>query len=194
MSQLLDLVDARIVAVLESARGSTGLGADAAARYYPSGRLRMSAYAAPLIDPAYPPGLFDRSYEISWTGIGEDPDPQNPLDGSELIACSCDVIIGIAYGKENPQFISTTGTEVATAAATKWRKRALSEIHRAMRALTFPAIFEDTNLSSSGIALIECVRTKGTKSTVQDLGGGRALVTTSLEILLEVPTATSYDP
>lgn len=192
MSQLLDLTEARLLAVLLSGRGSTGLGAGALARYYPADRLRRSPYAAPLIDPAYPAGSFDRAIEIQWTTLGQDPDPQNPLDGSELIRLGCTLNIGFAYGKETPQFISTTGSEVAETAATFVRRRAISEMHRVLRALTFPAIFDGT--LTSGMSLIECMREPKTQVTLTDLGSGRLLASVQLTLLLEVPTATSYDP
>lgn len=193
MTQLLDPVEARIVAILESARGSSGLGADAAARYFPSGRWRRSTYAAPLTDPGYPSGDFDRSYDIEWTGLGEEPDPQNALDPTQFREFSFSLNVGFAYGKEVPQFISTTGSEVAATAATLPRKRALSEMDRALKALTFPAIFEDTALMT-GVALFELVRAKGTKVTLQDLGGGRMIATAQMEVTLEVATGTNYDP
>jgi hypothetical protein len=192
VTQVLDPIETQIVAILESARGQTGLGADAALRYFPAGRWRRSTYAGPLTDPMYPPAAFDRSYEIAWQDFGQDPDPQNPLDPTQLMSVGCALNVGFSYGKEIPQFINTTGTEVAVTASTFPRKRALSEMDRALRALTFPAIFADTNLSGSGISWIECVRDG--LVILSDNGFGRMVATARLSILIEVPTATSFDP
>lgn len=192
MAQWTDPVEARLAAALESARGSSGLGADAAARYLPSGRLRRSPYAALLTDPAYPDGDFDRAYEFEWLSLGQDADPQNPLDGTELIQCEINLQVGFAYGKEVPQRIATTGSEVAATAVTFVRRRAINEMHRVLRALTFPAI-TCGDLGAS-VSLIECMRKPGADTTLQDLGSGRLIAIAPLVLLIEVPTATSYDP
>jgi len=72
------------------------------------------------------------------------------------------------------------------------RRRATNELHRILRALTFPAI-TCGDLGSS-IALVECVRRPNTKVTIAPIGPGRFVATASLDLLIEVPTATSYDP
>jgi hypothetical protein len=195
VAQLVDLIEARIAAILESARGSvdvTGFIAtpDTIARYFPAARWRRSSYAGHLTDTSYPPGDFDRSYEIWWTELGEEPDPQNPLDGTELVSLAFDLNVGFSYGKEIPQFISTTGTEVAATASTFVSRRWVSEMHRAIRALTFPAIAAG-DLGTS-ISLIDMVR-RG-KVTQSDNGYGRLVATATIDVRIEIPTGTSYDP
>ncbi len=200
MTQLLDPIEDRIVAILECERGRFAIDGtvpfapttDTLARYFPSKRLRRSSYAAPLIDPAYPAGSFDRSYDIKWTTLAEDPDPQNPLDSTQEVELGFDLDVGFAYGRETPQFVSLVGTEVALDAATFARKRALSEMHRILRSLTFPAIF-DGDLGQS-MTFVEMTRALNTKVTLDDRGGGRLIATASMAILIEVPTGTSFDP
>ncbi len=190
--QWTDLVEARLVEALEGARGSSGLGADALARFFPSGRLRRSTYAAPLTDPSFPKIDFDRGYELLMDGPGQDHDPQNPLDGTELVALTCELQVGFAWGKETPQFISTTGTEVAATAVTFVRRRAVNEMHRILRALTFPAI-TCGDLGSS-VSIIECVRRPNAPVTTNDSIPGRLIKIATLDLLIEIPTATNYDP
>jgi hypothetical protein len=190
MSQLLDTVEAQLVAVMESARGASGLGTDAAARYLPQSRYRRSGYGAPLRDPGYPQQAYDRAYDMAWIGLGEDPDPQNPLDSTELISLLCELSIGFAFGKETPQAISTTGTEVAVTAATYPYRRAVSEMRRILTAITFPPITCGT--LSNSISIIECVREGD--AIVEPNGTGRLIGTIRLRILIEAPTGTAFDP
>lgn len=189
MAQYLDALEARIVAILESARGSSGLGADAAARYFPSGRLRRSADNYPLRDARYPGESFDRSYEIEWLASGDDPDPENPRDGQLTERVRLNVNVGFVYGDALAPFVATTGGEVASTAVQHVAKRALSEMRRVARALTLSDIFQAVGDDPE----IEDIRAAG-DTVVADLGEGRLLGTVPLVAFVCCASASHYDP
>jgi hypothetical protein len=191
VSLLLEPVESRLVAVLESNRGGSGMSADAAARAIPVGWFRRVQKGAPLRDSAVPPEHFDRGYQIEWLSIGDDPDPANGLDSTSLRRAVFTLEVGYVYGPEWDGLIHAAPGETASASlsVTIARMRALSDAERIYRALSFSEIVTGSDIDPAIVAIW-----RDGPSAVEDLGGGRLACVTPYRALLLVSATASYAP
>lgn len=190
MSWLLSTIDARVVEILESARGADGaLGTGAQARSLAAGQFRRSAEAVPLTDAAYPRERADRAYDLAYQSWRDDPLPANPLDGAQVVRIAVDLRIGWVYGSATPAMAVAVSSETTTADVLAVRRRALSEAWRVVRALTFPDLVKD---SGSPVAILTCQAAGPT--TLDDPGRGYLLSVSPLEFWLEATTSAAFAP
>lgn len=188
MTQLLDTLETRIVAMMESAYDGTGA---ATGRAITAGVFRRSAQNAPLRDPSYPIGDMDRAYELEYLSISDEPDaPTNPFDGVSLRTIVLALNIGYVYGVNAANQVSKTGSEDKAVSVLHARKRALSDAETVYRAMGYGPIFSGS--LTGGITWCECVRDGAT--TVNDLTGGRLLSVTRYRIVIEITNTTAYTP
>lgn len=190
MAQLLDALDARLVAVLEQARGASGLGPTAAARYVPAGRFRAAAQGQSPRDPNYPLARFDRAYWVDYAGLADEPDPRNPQDALLLQAVRFVLTVGYVYGADNARHVLTaSGTDDAATDVQAVRRRALGEADALLAALNTPDIFAD---NATDPVLLDCWREGA--SGVEDLGGGRLLCVTEYRARIVSSSTSRYWP
>ena len=189
MATFLATLENRIVAILESARGQSGLGSTAALRYIPTGRFRRAPNNSPIDDARLPIEAFDRAYEIDWLGITQNDEPHNMYDGKALHDVSFRLRVGFVYGEEIPQFSTTTGSESATVNVLNAKRRALEEVRRIERALCLPDIYCSTSDSPS-ISLLFRLG----EANLIDLGAGKLVVNITFRATLESDTDDSFDP
>ncbi len=191
MAWLLDPVETRLVAILEGARGLSGLGTTATERHIPVGRLRRSADAQSLRDPAYPIEQFDRAYELLWDEGGDGEHPENSVDPLTLRWLSLDLLVGHVYAVARDEFVAPGAgtTEVATASVRAVRLVAQSLAERIKRAVELPAIFVD---ATTDPRLVDCTRVGSTR--IEDLGRGRLVSVTRYRVLVERLSSSNYDP
>lgn len=190
MAQLTDPLEARVVAILEGARGVDGsLGTDAQNRAMAAGQWRRSANSAPLDDANYPRTMFDRAYEIAWASIADDPDPSNDNDGTAVKWLEFDLHVGFVYGAADDAMVATAGSESGTTAVLAAKARALSECERIKRSLTFYGLVAD---NTTAPRILDCKRLGA--SEVRDLGGGRLLGVTRYRFVVEYDNTAGYAP
>lgn len=192
MARLFDAIESRFAAVLEQARGQSGLGTLAAARYIPTGRFRRAGNKAALDDAAYPVQEFDAAYDLTWLGLQDTgPDPANPLDGQTLRLARVTLRVGYVYGKGSTAFVDTAAGDTASAVVLQntARQRALSDAERIYRAVAITDIFDSTTTDPQW----QLMRREGA-TTVADLGGGRLLSSTTYVLLLTLDASSAYDP
>jgi hypothetical protein len=191
VSLLLDPVEGRLVAVLESNRGGSGMSADAAARAIPAGWFRRVQRGAPLRDPGLAVEAFDRAYQFEWLSIGDDPDPANGLDSTSLRRVTFTLAVGYVYGTDFASFVHRVPSESTSQAdsAPRARMRALSDAERIYRALSFNEIVTGDGLDPAIVGIW-----RDGPSAVEDLGGGRLACLTPYRALILVSAAGSYAP
>lgn len=153
MADILDAVEARIVAILESNRGAAIAGVDSSIPL-PTGLFRRPVGGMSVRDERYPPKQLDRVYQLEWLTRRHAPAPQNPKDPWQRRMFRFRLDIAYAFGSVSSQYTHTTGAEVAATVAQVARKRALSESERVSRALTCPAIFQDA--PGADVTLVDC--------------------------------------
>lgn len=193
MADLLDAVDDTIVAIMEQARGASGLGAFAAACALPLRAYRRSPDRMAMDDP-YPPGEeFDRAYEVRYDSIADMPGaaPSNPYDPQSLRELVVTLRVGLYYGADIPRFVSTwpSSTETQAYAVLNARKRALEDADRVWRAFNCPDISRRTDTDPQ----LADWRRDG-PVTLQDIGGGRLLYEMVLKVWIAKSNSTSYVP
>ena len=128
--QLLDDVEARIIAIVTAGEGSSGYSAQAAALSIPAGRFRLPPGIGMLRDDGLSTEAFDRAVEIEWVSLASDPDPYNSQDAVGLRRVRWRLHVGYLFGKEMPttQIHVASGTSETAANALKYaRRRALSD-------------------------------------------------------------------
>jgi hypothetical protein len=192
VSLLLEPVESRLVAVLESNRGGSGMSADAAARAIPAGWFRRVQKGAPLRDGGVPPEHFDRGYQVEWGELGGVTPERNAMDSTRLSEAVARLEVGYVYGPEWDGLIHAVPGEEASPSlsVTIARMRALSDAEsRIVRALEFPEIVTG---STGGVTIFRVRRIGRTR--VEDLGGGRLVATTDLAVSFQWDATQSWVP
>lgn len=189
-SQYLALRD-RILAIVCDARGADGsLGAEAQARSIPAGRFRRAVTGAPLRDPDYPAGAFDRAVRLDWLAESDDADGNNPQDNPHFYVARVSVTNAVLYGAALSGALSTTTGETAATVALQVQERALMDARRIRRALACPPLIRSS--SDTDPAPLACVREGET--TIDDLGNGRALALTVYAYRYQLDNSAAGDP
>lgn len=193
MAQVLTALETRLGDILFRARGAdNSLGLDAAQRSIPADRFRPVSSDAPLRDPSYPREQFDRAARFEWLSVGDEGNPNNPLNGPQFRRARLALVVGYAQGADVAiqPYIKLSGSETAAGAAMAARLRALSDAERIYRALAFPALL--TGAPVIDPVPLSCFREGA--SEVEDLGDGRLLCTTVYAVRFESQSGTTYDP
>lgn len=189
MAGYLDAIEARLRAVLESARGADGsLGATAQQYAIAAGTYRPTPDRAPL-RAVTEPTLYDLAYELEWA---DDDDSaryaRNPLDNNYPTDARLRVHLGCLAGAGRDGQAFLNGTEVAATVVLAARRRALGHARRIANALTcFDLVLGGTAPEISD------ARNDG-PTTTEDLGDGRVLATVPLRLLLWVDATQSLVP
>lgn len=195
MAWLLDPAEARVVDILEGARGSTAaLGSPERQAHIPAGRLRRSAGNASLRAEGYPLERFDKAYHLAWTESDNADGPQNSYDPTLLETHTLVVEIGHVYAADaaaRSAFVDAAAgtTESGAASVATPTKVAQSLAGRVRRALETTGLFSD---AATDPRLVMCERIAPT--TIDDLGGGRLVSSTRYRVVIERLAASAYDP
>lgn len=183
----LSEVESRIRAVLFEGRGTDGsLGADAQARSIAAGVFRPAAEASPLTDPAYPGEQFDRAVSLRFTAVVDDT-TNNPYSSPQWERVTMNVNVGYQYGAASTAFVDPQGAE--TQAVQKFRpdRRGINDSRRIKQALEF----NDLRGLDTDPIMVRCERTTGDGA---DLGGGRYVMTTTFDLVLQSVVTDPYGP
>lgn len=188
MADLYSQVDARLNAILQEGRGADGsLGSEVQLRALPAGSFRHATDNAPLTDPQFPAEAFDCGYVLRYDASTDDPAPNNPYQTPQIERSVLSVLVGYVQGAGMTGFVYTRGSEVAATCVTRAPQRALSDAWRIKRALEFgPLRGADTDP-----VMVECTRLD---DSVDDLGGGRLLLTVRFRLVIQASATTSYAP
>jgi hypothetical protein len=188
MSDYLSTVETRIDAVLAQGRGVDGaLGTEAQARAIAAGTFRRQSDNAALDDPSFPAEAFDRGYVLRFTTATPDPTTNNPYQSPQFSRLSLVVTVGYLYGAALPALIDAQGTETQAASVFRADRRALSDGWRIERALGFAPL---RGLDTDPVMVV-CSRVS---TQWQDLGGGRSLGITTMELVLQADELSAYGP
>ena len=164
----LSAVEARLDAILASGRGVNGaLGSAAQARAITAGTFRRQSDNAALDDPSFPAEAFDRGYTLRFTAAAPDPATNNPFQTPQFSRITLVVTVGYLYSAALPAFVDAQGTET--------------------QALVFP----DLRGLDTDPVMVVCSRTA---TQWQDLGGGRSLGITTLDLVLQADETSAYGP
>jgi hypothetical protein len=184
----LSAVEARIDAILADGRGVNGaLGTEAQARAIAAGTFRRQSDNAALDDPSFPAEAFDRGYVLRFTAASPDPATNNPYQSPQFSRLTLVVTVGYLYSAALPALVDAQGTETQAAAVFRADRRALSDGWRIERALVFPPL---RGLDTDP-AMVVCSRVA---TQWQDLGGGRSLGITTMELVLQADELSAYGP
>lgn len=184
----LSAVEARLDAILASGRGVNGaLGAAAQLRAITAGTFRRQSDNAALDDPSFPAEAFDRGYTLRFTAAAPDPATNNPFQTPQFSRITLVVTVGYLYSAALPALVDAQGTETQAGAVFRADRRALSDGWRIERALVFP----DLRGLDTDPVMVVCSRTA---TQWQDLGGGRSLGITTLDLVLQADELSAYGP
>ena len=188
MADLYSAVDTRLNAILQDGRGANGaLGSEAQARSIPAGSFRRATDNAPLSDPQFPAEAFDCGYVLRFDASTDDPAPNNPYASPQIERSTLSVVVGYAQSAGMVGFVHTRGSEVAATCVARAPQRALSDAMRIKRAIEFgPLRGVDTDP-----VMIEATRLD---SSVDDIGGGRLLLTVRFRLVIQYAATTAYAP
>ena len=187
MADVLAEVVTRFDAILRNGRGLSGLGADAAARAIPVDRYRRGIDGALLRDPAYPVNAFDRAYAYSWGAVSLVEEYASEAVDRILLACSLSLELGHLYGPAHASFLRLIGSEVAATAAQQGYQRAVGDVVRIRRAISFGPLYQ----GSVEPPIVSVALSGGT--TVEDLGD-RLLTSLPLTVVLHASNTLAYTP
>ena len=184
----LSAVEQRLDAILASGRGTDGaLGAAAQARAITAGTFRRQSDNAALDDPSFPAEAFDRGYTLRFTAAAPDPATNNPFQTPQFSRLTLVVTVGYLYSAALPALVDAQGTETQAGAVYRADRRALSDGWRIERALVFP----DLRGLDTDPVMVVCSRTA---TQWQDLGGGRSIGITTLDLVLQANELSAYGP
>jgi hypothetical protein len=184
----LSAIEARLDAILASGRGTDGsLGTEAQARAIAAGTFRRQSDNAALDDPGFPAEAFDRGYTLRFTAAAPDPATNNPYQSPQFSRLTLVVTVGYLYSAALPALVDAQGSETQAAAVFRADRRALSDGWRIERALVFPAL---RGLDTDPVMVV-CSRVA---TQWQDLGGGRSLGITTMELVLQADELSAYGP
>lgn len=184
----LSAVEARLDAILADGRGVDGsLGADAQARAITAGTFRRQSDNAALDDPSFPAESFDRAYVLRFVEAAPTPSTNNPFQSPQFQRITLVVSVGYFSAAAQQAIVDNRGTETQAGAIYRADRRAQSDGWRIERALVFP----DLRGLDTDPVMVECSR-RGT--SWQDLGGGRSLGVTTLDMVLQATVTSAYGP
>jgi len=192
MAQLLDAPEARLLAILTSGRGASGMGAEAAARAIAADFFRRFPSNAPAGEDRVGSESIDRGLELEWVDLGDVPAADNELNGVQSRACRVNVRVTYAYGPEADNFVVAQGSESAGTVVLNARKRALSDAEKIRRALCFPTLFQDAGVEASDPVIYNVTRVGS--ATVALVGPGRLECVSPFLVEIEYTTLTAYAP
>lgn len=185
MAALLTGFRARVLDIVCSGRGVDGsLGPVAQNRAIVANRFRPSPNNAPL--ESVGAESFDRAVRVAPQAIGDAPFANNELSSAQLRVVRVFFDVGYVQGA-TPAFVDTKGGEVAATVQYTARERAISDAETIKRALTLPALYQD---SSDDPALVEIHRDGA--SEVTDLGD-RIVCRTVYFVTLQLNATTAYN-
>ena len=188
MSDLLSAIETRLDAILADGRGVDGaLGAAAQARAITAGTFRRQADNAALDDPSFPAEAFDRGYTLRFTSAAPEPATNNPFQTPQFSRIALVITVGYLYGAALPALVDAQGSETQAASVYRADRRALSDGWRIERALVFP----DLRGLDTDPVMVVCSRVS---TTWQDLGGGRSLGVTTMDLVLQADELSAYGP
>lgn len=181
----LSAVETRLHAILHEGRGTDGtLGTEAQTRALPAGTFRRQADNADLRDAAMPAETFDRGYVLRFTAA-QDATTGNPYQTPQFKTVRLEIFVGYLYGAAYQAFLDAQGTETQEGQRYRADRRAISDGVRIARALRF----RDLRGVDTDPVIVRC----GDASTQWvDLGGGRSLGVTTIEMTLESNELTDY--
>lgn len=188
MAELLDAIEARLLAVVCLGRGTDGsLGSDAEARAIDAGRFRVASTGISLRDPSYTPSAFDRAVSLDWESISDEPDPANDYDALALRVVRFVLLTGVVYGPSLAAYAHTSGNELPATVVEQARRRALQDAERIRLALGFGALVKGgTNPTIVGIE-------REGPTTIEDIGQGMLVSSTPYRCIIEIDTTSPYE-
>lgn len=192
MAQLLDAPESRLLAILTTGRGTSGMGSEAAARAIAADYFRRFPSNAPAGEDRVGAESIDRGLELEWADLGDVPLADNEMNGVQSRVCRVNVRVTYVHGPEADNFAVTQGSESASTVALNARKRALSDAEKIRRALCFPVLFQDTGAESSDPVIYNVTRVG--RSTVAPLGAGRLECVSPFDVEIQYTTLTAYSP
>lgn len=190
MASLLDEIDARILDVVCSGRGTgVGFGTEAQARAVPSGDFRSTAHDASLRGPTYPLDAFDRAVQVSWLSLADEPEISNEMDATSLRTARFELLVGYVTSEAHQHYVRLLGSENRATAAVRWERRALSDAERIKRALCFAEI------AAGPLTVVRLIGlARDGASTREDLGEGRGISITPYQLRFDYTTSGSIAP
>lgn len=193
MADLYLALRQRLEDIVVNGRGTMAhpINAEALAKSIPVGRFRSAVKNAPLDDPDFPAGSFDRSIRVDWLSVEDDNNGvNNPLDNPHFYLARCSVSTAVVYGPELAAFVDPTNTELAVASVVEAQERILNDAHRIARALACPDLIRAT--TDTDPVPLSCVR-EGT-TTLRDVGNGRMISQTVYSLRFQTNNADANDP
>lgn len=185
MAALLDGFRTRALAILCSGRGADGsLGSVAQNRAIAANRFRPSPSNAPLESIGVE--SLDRAVRLAPLSIADTPGPNNELSSAQLRVVLVALDVGYVQGATSA-FVDTKGAEVAATVQYTARERAVSDAETIKRALTLPALYQDSN---DDPVLVD-IRRDGA-SAITDLGD-RIICRTVYAVTLQLNATTAYN-
>lgn len=185
MALILDAVEAKFVAILESNLGGL-MPSPASVLAIPAGQFRRSEHDAPLTDPAYPKESLDKAYELGFDR-DEFPELPNNLAGKMLWDSIVTLSIGIVYGDAATTFVSSNGMQITAGSQVRTAKKFATSLSMlVMQAITYPAIFTDNTTDPQ---LYDCQPGPG---RIVDVGGGRLVAQRDYTVRVYASTYAPY--
>lgn len=192
MAQLLDAPEARLLAILTSGRGTSGMGSEAAARAIAADFFRRFPSNAPAGEDRVGAESIDRGLELEWADLGDVPAADNELNGVQSRVCRVNVRVTYAYGPEADNFVVTQGSESASVVVLNARKRALSDAEVIRRALCFPVLFQDTGAETSDPVIYNVTRVGRAATAI--VGPGRLECVSPFDVEIQYTTLSAHAP
>lgn len=187
MADVLTEVTTRLDAILRGGRGTSGLGADAAARAIPADRYRRGLDGASLRDTVYPINAFDRAYSYEWGAMAVQEEYASEASDRVLLSFSMTLLLGHLYGAGHASFLRLVGSEAAATVAQQGYQRAAGDVVRIRRAICFGPLYQGgTEPPIVSIALAG-------STSVEDLGD-RLLTSIPLTVVLNASNTLAYAP
>jgi len=185
VTALLDGFRTRALAIVCSGRGVDGsLGSVAQNRAIAANRFRPSPSNAPL--DAIGVESLDRGVRIAPLSIADTPFANNEFSSAQLRVLSVAIDVGYVQGA-TPAFVDTKGAESASSVQYTARERAISDAETIKRALTLPALYQD---SGDDPIIVEIHRDGA--SVISDLGD-RVICRTVYSVTLQLNATTAYN-
>lgn len=185
MTALLDGFRTRALAIVCSGRGVDGsLGSVAQSRAIAANRFRPSPSNGPLESVGME--SLDRGVRIAPLSIGDAPFANNELSSAQLRVLLVALDVGYVQGT-TPAFVDTKGAESAATVQYTARERAISDAETIKRALTLPALYQD---SGDDPVIVEIHRDGA--SVITDLGD-RVICRTIYSVTLQLTATTAYN-
>lgn len=189
---IFGVIRGRIIDVLVNGRGADGsLGVTAQSRSIPAGRFRTPADNVSPRDANAEGPAFDRSVFLEWESVEDADQTSNPVDGPQMRYATVRVLVGYMGAGALTDFLHPINAgEAAATSLEEVRERALSDAERIKRALADPDLIRGGTALDP--AVIACTRAGA--SSMEYLGGGRFLCSTTYRVVFMEDNAQTYDP